>query len=248
MDINCPSTALAKRWGYIYRAPHTCQRYTTPPPGSLGLNVITTAVHHRLVDSDQGKDQWRRLCQETDETQPNLLAASPLGLDLCRWKAWKNSGMISEDCDFEIAEGQPVTHVLERKDPQWNLLQIRREVFGIQAFQSSAGGRSTVLNIPSPPFRENFETVVLGSSPPTHNRPHQHSKSRLEVVLRSLHLKEQRRKMNLTLKHQIHPSTAKSSERVRTPKSMQVYMVDNYFYRLKTNNARYVHMNARTFV
>jgi len=28
------------------------------------------------------------------ETQPNLLAASPLGLDLCRWKAWKNSGMV----------------------------------------------------------------------------------------------------------------------------------------------------------
>ncbi|GAU35623.1 hypothetical protein TSUD_30400 [Trifolium subterraneum] len=78
MDINCPSTALAKRWGYIYRAPLICQRYvissienlhftstdlsvgvsagTQPPSGLLGQNATTTAVHRRLVDSDQGEN------------------------------------------------------------------------------------------------------------------------------------------------------------------------------------------------
>ncbi|GAU46749.1 hypothetical protein TSUD_402740 [Trifolium subterraneum] len=37
------------------------QEVHNPPPGLLGQNTTTTAVHCRLVDSDQGKDQWRRL-------------------------------------------------------------------------------------------------------------------------------------------------------------------------------------------
>ncbi|GAU45274.1 hypothetical protein TSUD_99960 [Trifolium subterraneum] len=55
MGINCPSTTLAKRWGYIYiyRAPHTCQRYTTPLRVYLDCSESRTTVHHRLVDSDQ---------------------------------------------------------------------------------------------------------------------------------------------------------------------------------------------------
>ncbi|GAU32883.1 hypothetical protein TSUD_59710 [Trifolium subterraneum] len=55
MGINCPSTALAKRWGYIYRAPLICKRYTTPS-GFAWTNITTTAVHRRLVDSDQGEN------------------------------------------------------------------------------------------------------------------------------------------------------------------------------------------------
>ncbi|GAU38385.1 hypothetical protein TSUD_147530 [Trifolium subterraneum] len=79
MGINCPLTALAKRWGYIYRAPLICQGYvsssienlhftstdlsvgvsagTQPPSGFIWTEQPSTTVHHQqLVDSDQGEN------------------------------------------------------------------------------------------------------------------------------------------------------------------------------------------------
>ncbi|GAU50818.1 hypothetical protein TSUD_410870, partial [Trifolium subterraneum] len=53
-----------------------------PPPGLLGQNTTTTAVHRRLVDSDQGKDQWRRLWglkfpQSFPRIRPKLTTKNP---------------------------------------------------------------------------------------------------------------------------------------------------------------------------
>ncbi|GAU18440.1 hypothetical protein TSUD_231770 [Trifolium subterraneum] len=60
-----PNALRTSTSGPSSKAQSTRPRYTTPLRVYWNCSTSTTALHHRLVDSDQGKDQWRRLRKQS---------------------------------------------------------------------------------------------------------------------------------------------------------------------------------------